>query len=260
MADLFSALSVKDPKNAYFQKLLDQGMDQTPISSNWQGASRLANSLLAGLMLGSDEADKEKAQALRLNLPGLGPAPAASASPVAAALASDPSRAIQSGPDMSLPRGIRNNNPLNIEAGDFTKGQPGFTGSDGRFARFDTPDSGMAATNKLLDTYQNKYGLNTVSGIINRWAPPGENDSRGYAASVAGGMGVSPDQPLTPDQRPALIAAMGQFENGRPIKMAQAQPTGDATLLPNSAPAAGFAVPGGQQQPSGTAPYQRAPI
>jgi hypothetical protein len=32
------------------------------------------------------------------------------------------------------PRGIRNNNPLNIEAGDFTKGQPGFTGSDGRFA------------------------------------------------------------------------------------------------------------------------------
>src|SRR6478736_9742842 len=83
MADLFSALSVKDPKNAYFQKLLDQGMDQTPISSNWQGASRLANSLLAGLMLGSDEADKEKAQALRLNLPGLGQT--ADASPTTAA-------------------------------------------------------------------------------------------------------------------------------------------------------------------------------
>ncbi|MEK6878391.1 MAG: hypothetical protein AABY22_02220, partial [Nanoarchaeota archaeon] len=28
--------------------------------------------------------------------------------------------------DGSLPRGYRNNNPLNIEAGSFTQGQPGF--------------------------------------------------------------------------------------------------------------------------------------
>jgi hypothetical protein len=30
-------------------------------------------------------------------------------------------------------------------------------------------------------------------------------------------MGVDPNQPLRPEQRTALIQAMGQFENGRPI-------------------------------------------
>jgi hypothetical protein len=122
-----------------------------------------------------------------------------------------------------MPRGFRNNNPLNIEAGDFTRGQPGFTGSDGRFAQFASMDQGLAAANGLLDTYQNKHGLNTVGGIIARWAPAGENDPRGYAASVAGRLGVSPDQPLTPEQRPALIAAMAQFENGRPLPGGQPQ-------------------------------------
>jgi hypothetical protein len=120
-------------------------------------------------------------------------------------------------PDLSLPRGIRNNNPLNIEAGAFTSGQPGFSGSDGRFARFAEPQQGVDAASKLLDTYQSKHGLNTVNGIIARWAPSNENNTRSYAATVARQMGVHPDQPLTPEQRPALIAAMGQVENGRPI-------------------------------------------
>ena len=119
----------------------------------------------------------------------------------------------------SAPRGIRNNNPLNIEAGSFTQGLPGYAGSDGRFARFDQPQQGIDAASKLLDTYQSKYGLNTVRGIVNRWAPPGENDSGAYVASVAGRLGVDPDQPLTPAQRQPLIMAMGQFENGRSIAM-----------------------------------------
>jgi hypothetical protein len=158
----------------------------------------------------------------------------------------------------SVPRGIRNNNPLNIEAGPFTAGQPGFAGSDGRFARFEAPEQGIQAAGKLLDTYSTKYGLNTVAGIIGRWAPSTDgNDVRGYAASVAGRLGVSPDQPLNlsdPQVKNALIMAMGQFENGRPIN-AQAAPSQamgfngvparpdargvfgpDATLTPEEAP------------------------
>jgi hypothetical protein len=171
---------------------------------------------------------------------------------------------------MSLPRGIRNNNPLNIEAGPFTQGLPGFTGSDGRFARFQSPEQGIGAANSLLDTYQNKYGLNTVADIIARWAPAGENDTRGYVSSVAGRMGVDPNQPLRPEQRTALIQAMGQFENGRPISAgspSQAMGIGgiperpdakgvysaDAVMLPqtdqaalppNSTPTQGYAIPG----------------
>jgi len=120
-------------------------------------------------------------------------------------------------PASSDPRGIRNNNPLNIEAGPFTQGQPGYSGSDGRFAKFTSMDQGLGAANTLLDTYQSKHGLNTVRGIIGRWAPQGENDTNGYVASVAARMGIDPDQPLTPEQRQPLIQAMAQFENGRPL-------------------------------------------
>lgn len=153
----------------------------------------------------------------------------------------------------NLPRGLRNNNPLNIEAGTFTQGQPGYQGSDGRFAQFASMDHGIAAANGLLDTYQKQYGLNTVGGIIGRWAPPGENDTRGYAASVAGRLGVSPDQPLTPEQRPALIAAMAQFENGRPLP-AQSAPAGGVM-----SPALGYGADAGKsggllQMPAGMPP------
>jgi hypothetical protein len=153
----------------------------------------MAMALLAGLDLRDQDQQEKASQALRMNLPGLGPQPAqpAQSGGLADALAKPAA-------DTSVPRGIRNNNPLNIEAGDFTKGQPGFTGSDGRFAQFGSMDQGTAAANKLLDTYQNKYGLNTVGGIVNRWAPPGENDSRGYAASVAGRMGVGTRSAINP--------------------------------------------------------------
>ena len=52
--------------------------------------------------------------------------------------------------DASAPRGIRNNNPLNIEDGDFARSQPGYVGSDGRFAQFQTPQHGVAAADSLL--------------------------------------------------------------------------------------------------------------
>lgn len=187
--------------------------------------------------------NQQAGMALLKALPG-GQQPAA-APPLAPGMSPMPSAA----PQGNTPRGLRNNNPLNIEAGDFTQNQPGYTGSDGRFAQFASMDHGISAANSLLDTYQNKYGLNTVGGIINRWAPPGENDSRGYAASVAGRMGISPDQPLTPAQRPALIAAMAQFENGRPLPSQSAPAQGAAPQSPQGAMPAG--LPMGAGMPSG---------
>jgi hypothetical protein len=166
------------------------------------------------------------------------PAAAAPQAPAAIAPASD-TRAVEAGPDPNLPRGLRNNNPLNIEAGDFTQGQPGFVGSDGRFARFAQPQQGLDAAGRLIDTYSTKYGLNTVNGIIGRWAPSSENDTRGYAASVAGRLGVNPDQPLNladPSVKGALISAMAQFENGRP--------------MPSGGPAMAFAPTGGGAPPA----------
>lgn len=121
----------------------------------------------------------------------------------------------------NLPRGLRNNNPLNIEAGPFAQNQSGFAGSDGRFARFNDPEAGLAAADNLLQSYAAR-GLNTPQAIIARWAPAGDgnNNPSSYAATVAQKIGVRPDQTLdmtNPQVRRSLLMAMAEVENGRPM-------------------------------------------
>jgi hypothetical protein len=47
-------------------------------------------------------------------------------------------------------RGERNFNPGNIEDGDFARSLPGYAGSDGRFAKFESMDHGYNAIESLL--------------------------------------------------------------------------------------------------------------
>lgn len=118
---------------------------------------------------------------------------------------------------MADPRGIRNNNPGNIEAGSFAAGLPGYQGSDGRFAIFATPEDGIAAISDLLDHY-GRRGINTVSGVVNRWAPPNENDDNSYIADVASHAGVDPNAPLSltdPQVKRGIITGIIAHENGR---------------------------------------------
>jgi len=138
------------------------------------------------------------------------------------------------------PRGLRNMNPGNIEAGSFTQSQPGYVGSDGRFAKFDTIEHGIGAHAALLDSYGRK-GINTVAGIINRWAPQAENGAAtgNYAQFVARKIGVDPNTPIdlsNPETRTRLAYAMGEFENGRPIGSGQNVQVADASgAIPQSA-------------------------
>ena len=94
----------------------------------------------------------------------------------------------------AYPRGIRNNNPGNMEAGPFTKSRPGYLGSDGRFARFDTMENGLNAAKSLVHDRYAPKGLDTVEKIINRWAPPRENNTRAYIDSVSKSLGVDPKE------------------------------------------------------------------
>lgn len=124
-------------------------------------------------------------------------------------------------------RGIRNNNPGNI---DF-RNQKGATleSKNGRFARFSTPEQGLNAMSKQLDLYftgksQNvTKPINTIQDIITTWAPPKnkkgqvENNTAAYIASVAKAMGVSPTAKLNlndPNTKAALMSAMITHENG----------------------------------------------
>lgn len=159
---------------------------------------------------------------------------------VAATLAQpNPAEAVTGQPQSNQPRGIRNNNPGNIEAGQFAQSQPGYSGSDGRFAKFDTPQQGMDATSNLLSTY-GKQGINTVSGIINKWAPSTDgNNTQTYAGFVAKKLGVSPDTPLNmndPVVRNSVASAIGEFENGRPVMSETDRWTRALATLPSNAP------------------------
>lgn len=127
-------------------------------------------------------------------------------------------RAVAGGGESSAdgPRGVRNNNPGNLEA---SSSNPwvGQTGSDGRFAKFETPEHGIRALGRNLISYQ-RQGIDTVSEIINRWAPPSDNnDTAAYIKSVCAQLGVKADQPLdasNPDTLQALCAAIIKHENG----------------------------------------------
>jgi len=118
-----------------------------------------------------------------------------------------------------IPRGVRNNNPGNIDylPGNKWVGQLGIeTGvSKPRFAKFDTPENGIRAIAKLLMGYH-KRGFNTVGKMINRWAPPTENDTGSYAKSVAFKMGVGVNDVLTISGYMLLVmvTAIIQHENG----------------------------------------------
>lgn len=129
------------------------------------------------------------------------------------AIAGPPQQARPAAPN--APRGIRNNNPGNIEDGAFARSLPGYAGSDGRFARFDTPDAGVEAKARLLNSYIER-GFNTPASIINRWAPPSDNNPTDrYAQYVASRVGVGVSDPVTLDHIPLLAQAIGEFENGQ---------------------------------------------
>lgn len=114
-------------------------------------------------------------------------------------------------------RGARNNNPGNIEFGSFSKAR-GAVGSDGRFAKFKSPSQGIQAMGDLLGIYQSQHGLSTIAQMIDRWAPPTENDTGAYAARVARAVGVSVSDPIDlrnePDKFAKMVAAMIEHENG----------------------------------------------
>lgn len=92
---------------------------------------------------------------------------------------------------MSL-RGERNNNPGNIRLSSVKfKGE--IEGNDTEFKTFSSAHYGIRGIAKILLTYYNLYDLDTTRKVINRWAPPSENNTDAYIKNVAFDIGVGPD-------------------------------------------------------------------
>lgn len=120
-----------------------------------------------------------------------------------------------------IPRGLRNNNPGNINFANQTGAvlEPvSPTVPHPRFAKFDTMDDGIRALIFQLQLYFDR-GINTVTDIISKWAPPTENFTQNYIASVASSLGVSSTTVLEPtnDILADLVMAISCMENGHDL-------------------------------------------
>lgn len=112
----------------------------------------------------------------------------------------------------TAPAPLRNNNPGALMPG-------------GKLAQYPDFQSGVAAMDQNLAGY-GKQGINTLSGVIGKWAPPNENDTKAYIADVSQRLGIKPDQQIdlsNPAQRHAIGAAIMLHENGSNNVFAQPQ-------------------------------------
>ena len=121
---------------------------------------------------------------------------------------------------MKTPRGLRNNNPLNIRKSRKTTwvGQSEKQ-EDRDFVQFCSMAYGYRAAFKVLQNYRVLYDCMTLRQYIHRWAPPIENNTDEYVNSVARTAGVNPDA-LLPSPRKGravwvkIVAGMHLVENG----------------------------------------------
>lgn len=119
-----------------------------------------------------------------------------------------------------IPRGIRNNNPGNIDRNHIDwQGMSADQSGDPRFVVFKAPVWGLRAMARILLAYQKRHQLKTIRGIIHRWAPPKENNTDAYVQAVAKKLNLGPDEfvDLSKDKARLayLIAAIVQHENGQ---------------------------------------------
>ncbi|EKN3571923.1 lytic transglycosylase domain-containing protein, partial [Yersinia enterocolitica] len=122
--------------------------------------------------------------------------------------------------DPADPRGIRNNNPGNINY----VGQDGASleRPGGRFAKFETAYDGLKAMARQLMRYftgkTTGKPLQTLNDIISTWAPGSENNTGAYVAQLSKMLNVHPDAVLNLENPQVMSALMGgiiHHENGR---------------------------------------------
>ena len=93
---------------------------------------------------------------------------------------------------------------------------PGALMPGGRLAQYPDMQSGLAAMDANLANY-GKQGVNTLSGVISKWAPPNENDTQAYISDVSKRLGIGPNQRVdlaNPAHRQAIATAIMLHENG----------------------------------------------
>lgn len=118
---------------------------------------------------------------------------------------------------MIVPLGIRNNNVGNLRPS--APPWQGAVGENGGFVVFDTMANGIRALAKNLLAYYDVHGINTIRGMITRWAPAADhNDTDAYIAAVCDTCDVGQDAKLDAHDADTLywlVVGIAEHENGR---------------------------------------------
>lgn len=118
-----------------------------------------------------------------------------------------------------IPRGIRNNNPLNIRIGNTWLGER-TNPTDPAFEEFVSIEYGLRAAFCILRRYIRRYHKNTVPAIVSTWAPASENNTQRYIDIVCKRSGISQTQQIRFEDKTTmckLVEAMAFVECGQPI-------------------------------------------
>ena len=109
-------------------------------------------------------------------------------------------------------RSWRNNNPGNIEYGDFAR-RYGAIGTDGRFAIFPDEATGQRARAALIFN-GDKYRNLTLTQAIERYAPSSENHTTAYQRRVLAAVGGAnlPMHKYSPAQQQVILRTMQDVE------------------------------------------------
>ncbi len=115
-----------------------------------------------------------------------------------------------------MSRGLRNCNPGNIRLSKTAYLGEVKPSRDRAFKTFQTMAWGYRAMFVLLHTYR-KNGYRTLRQMISRYAPPIENHTENYIASVSKWAGVFDNvelDTLDPAEMIPVVSAMSRMENG----------------------------------------------
>ena len=125
-----------------------------------------------------------------------------------------------------MSRGLQNCNPGNIRQSKVRYKGEVRPSRDSAFKQFESLAWGYRAIFVLLDTYRIRYGLDTIRGMISRWAPPSENHTETYIRAVADAVGIPDGQPLDTRDRTTMLrmaAAVSRVENGAAADMGEVE-------------------------------------
>lgn len=119
--------------------------------------------------------------------------------------------------DKKEPRGYRNKNPGNLKLTNINwDGKiPNTKNTDKVFEQFTTDFYGIRAAAMDLDSDINK-GANTITKLINEYAPTTENKTQNYINFVVKQTGIGANAALKRDTQTilALLKAIFHYENG----------------------------------------------